>query len=167
MSGQSPTAATAPFASAMTTAMTQAQTAFDEFAKMFSTMKMPAVPDAETLMAAHKRNIEALTQANRIAMEGAQAVARRHMEIVQQTIGEMSDTMRALATTQAPQDKASKQAELLRRAYERTVEHTREMAELIRTSNSEALSLLNQRVVEAMEEVKALMHKAGTSAPSA
>lgn len=154
---------TSPFTDAMSTAMTQAQSAFDEFTKMFSTMKLPAVPDTEALLAAHKRNIEALTQANRVAMEGAQAVARRHMEIVQQTIAEMTDTMRAVAAAQAPGEKASKQAELLRRAYERAVEHTKEMAELIRSSNSEALQLLNQRVVEAMDEVKALVHKSSES----
>ena len=42
-------------------------------------------------VAANRRNIETLTAANRVAMEGAQAVARRNMEIMQQnlkTLGE-------------------------------------------------------------------------------
>lgn len=154
----------APFAHAMSTAMTQAQSAFDEFTKMFSGMKMPAMPDTEALLAAQKRNMEALTQANRVAMEGAQAVARKHMEIMQQSVAEMSETMRALTATTAPQDRATHQAELLRRAYERAVQHTKEMADLIRSTNTEAVELLNHRMVEAMNEMKALTH---TTTPTA
>ncbi len=36
-----------------------------------------------------------------------------------------------------------------------------EIADLIQRSNSEAVGLLNKRFTEAMEEVKALMAKAG------
>ncbi len=150
----------APFASAMTQAMSQAKSAADDFARMFADMKLPAMPDSEALMAAHKRNMDALTRANRAAMEGAQAVARRHMEITQQTMAEISETMRSLAATDAPGDRAAKQAELLKRAYERAVANTRELSELIQHANGEALSVLNQRFVEAMDEVKSLMHQA-------
>ena len=152
-------AAGAPFAQAMTSAMAQAKSAADDFARMFADIKLPAMPDSEALIAAHKRNMDALTQANRAAMEGAQTVARRHMEIMQQTMGEISETMRTLAATDAPQDRAAKQAELLKRAYERAVANTRELSELIQHANGEALSVLNQRFVEAMDEVKSLMHQ--------
>jgi hypothetical protein len=37
----------------------------------------------------------------------------------------------------------------------------KEVADLIQKSNSEALALLNRRFAEAMEEVKAMMNKAG------
>ena len=37
----------------------------------------------------------------------AQAVAKRHMEIMQQTMAELSETMRALASAEAPQAKAA------------------------------------------------------------
>ncbi len=146
----------APF----TQAMAQAKSAADEFARMFTDMKLPAVPDSEALMAAHKRNMDALTQANRAAMEGAQAVARRHMEIMQQTMAEITETMRALTASPTPQDRAAKQAELLKTAYERAVANTRELSELIKQANGEALKVLNQRFVEAVDEVKALMHQA-------
>ena len=62
---------------------------FGEFGKLFADMKMPAMPDMEAFVAASRRNMETLTAANRVALEGAQAVARRHMEIVQQKIGDL------------------------------------------------------------------------------
>jgi phasin family protein len=146
-----------------TQAMNQAKTAAEDFSRMFADMKMPAMPDMETVLTAHRRNMETLSAANRIALEGAQAVAKRHMEIMQQTMAELSETMRALAApSEAPQAKAAKQAELLKRAYERAVANTRELGDLIQRSNGEALELLNKRFVEAMDEVKALVEKAGS-----
>jgi phasin family protein len=79
---------------------------------------------------------------------------------MQQTMAELADTMRTLATAEAPQAKAAKQAELLKLAYERAVTNTRELSDLIQRSNGEALSLLNHRFTEAMDEVKTLMSQA-------
>ncbi len=105
--------------------------------------------------------MEALSAANRVALEGAQAVAQRHMEIMQQTMSELTEAMRALATADAPQAKAAKQAQLLKQAYERAVANAREMSELIQRANGEAIGVLNQRFAEAMDEVKTLAEKAG------
>ena len=54
--------------------------------KALGDMKLPAMPDIEVVLATHRRNLEALSEANRVALEGAQAVARRHMEIMQATM---------------------------------------------------------------------------------
>ncbi len=129
----------------------------EEFQRMLGEMKMPGMPDAEALMRAHQRNIEALSAANRIALEGAQAVAKRHMEIMQQTMGELSETVKALASGGGPQDKAAKQAELLKSAYERAVANTREMGELIQKANGEAMGALNQRVSDSIQELTQLI----------
>ena len=58
---------------------------FTDFGKLFADMKLPALPDMENFVTASRRNMETLTAANKVALEGAQAVARRHMEIMQQT----------------------------------------------------------------------------------
>ncbi len=147
---------------AMAQVMNQAKSAAEDFTRMFSDMKVPAMPDMEKLMNAQRRNMEAMSAANRIALEGAQAVAKRHMEIMQQTMSEMTETMRMLSSTEGTQAKAAKQAELLKRAYERAVSNTKELSDLIARSNGEAISMLNKRFAEAMDEVKQLMHQAET-----
>ncbi len=131
-----------------------------DFTKFFADMKLPALPDMEIFVAASRKNLETLSAANRIALEGAQAVARRHMEIVQSSMAELTEAMQALAAADAPQAKAAKQAELLKHAYQHAVTHMKELSDLIQQSNAEALSLINQRFVEAMDEVKALAEKA-------
>ena len=129
--------------------------------RMLAEFRLPGMPDMEQLAAAQRRNIEALSAANKVALEGAQAVAKRHMEILQQSMSEMTQAMQSMAGAQDPQAGASKQAEMLKSAYERAVGNMREVADLIQKSNSEALSLLNQRFTEAMDEVKAMTAKKG------
>src|SRR3712207_9338453 len=99
--------------------------------KMLAEWRVPGMPDVEQLAAAQRRNFEALSAANRVALEGAQAVAKRHMEILQQSMTEMTEAMRAMTTADAPQDKAAKQAEIARTAYERAVGNMKELADLI------------------------------------
>src|SRR5215213_4309313 len=129
---------------------------FSDFTKFFADMKLPAVTDMDAFVSASRRNIEALTAANRVALEGAQAVARRHMEIMQQSMSEMTEAMRSLTTAESPQARAAKQADLLKQAYERSVSNMKEIGDLIQSSHEEAMTLLNKRFTEAMDEVKKL-----------
>jgi phasin family protein len=133
----------------------------DEFMKLFAEFRMPQFGDLEGLAQAQRRNLEALTAANRVALEGAQAVARRHMEIVQSAMGEMTEAMRGMTGTENPQDRAARQAELLKSGYERAVSNMKEIADLIQKSNGEALEVLNRRFAEAMEELRQMAGKAG------
>ncbi len=136
-----------------------------EFSKLFADMKFPAMGGMDVFLSAQRRNMEVMSAANRVALEGAQAVARRHMEIMQQTMSEMSEGMRDLASPESPQARATRQAEMLKTSYERAVAHIKEIADLIQRSNEEALSMLNKRFTEALDEVKQLAAKSGV--PSA
>ena len=56
-------------------------------------------------------------------------------------------------------DKAAKQAALAKSTYEKAVANLQEIADLIQKSNNEALSVLNKRFAEAMDEVKGMVGK--------
>jgi phasin family protein len=131
----------------------------EDMMKMLAEFRLPAMPDLEGLAQAQRRNLEALSAANRIALEGAQAVGRRHVEILQSAMSEMTDAMRSMSGVESPQDRAARQAELLKAGYERAVANIQELADLIQKSNAEALALLNKRFTEAMEEVKGMAAK--------
>lgn len=138
---------------------------FGDMTRLFSEMRFPSMlPDAGVLMAAHRRNMDALSQANRLALEGAQAVARRHMEIMQQTMSELTEHVRELAGSDNPQKKAARQAELVKQSYEHAVANIRELSDLIQRSNTEALALLDQRFKESLDEIKKLIEKTGEKA---
>ena len=135
---------------------------FGDMTRMFSEMRFPSMlPDTGVLMAAHRRNMDVLSQANRLALEGAQAVARRHMEIMQQSMTELTEHVRELAGSDNPKAKAARQAELVKQSYEHAVAHIRELSDLIQRSNTEALQLLDSRFREAIDEIKQLLEKSG------
>ena len=135
-----------------------------EYSRMFSDMKMasvPGMPDMDSFLSLHRKNLEVLTAANKVALEGAQTVARRHMEIMQETMQEVSDAMRDLTAAESPQAKAARQTEKMKQSYERAVANVKELADLIQRSNGEALNMLHQRFTEAMDEVKRLTESSG------
>ena len=140
-------------------AQNQASAMGNEFVKMFADLRMPGLPDMQGLMDAHRRNLETIAAAYRVATEGAQAVTRRQMEIMQQSMQDVGETMRQLASTEAPQAKAARQAELLKASYEKAIGNMRELRDLMQRSNGEAVELINRRFVESMDEVRALMDK--------
>jgi phasin family protein len=127
-----------------------------DMTKFFAEFRMPAMPDMTELAKAQQKNLEAITAANKVALEGARAFAERHMQIVQQSMAEMQDAMRSMASPGDPQQQAAKQAEMAKAAYERATAQMQELADLIQKSSGEALSVLHTRFAEAMEEVKKL-----------
>lgn len=133
---------------------------FGDFSRVFADLKFPAMPDVNALVTAAQRNMDVFTAANRIALEGAQAVARRHTEIMQQSMAEMTEAMRALAGNDTPQQKAARQAELLKQGYEHAVANMKELHDLMQKSHEEAMGLLSRRFTEAMEEIRTLSGKA-------
>ncbi len=135
-----------------------------EMTRRFTELRFPTmIPDSSALLAAHRRNMEVLSNANRLALEGAQAVARRHMEIMQQTMTELSEHVRELSASESPQAKAARQAELVKKSYERAVSNIKDLSELIQHSNTEALQVLSERFREAMDEIKGLLEKSEPS----
>ena len=128
---------------------------------MLADFRLPGMPDMEALASAQREPRSPFPAANRVALEGAQAVARRHMEILQSAMAEMTDAVKQMSSQETPQAKAARQAEMLKSAYEKAVGNMREVADLIQKSNTEALGLLNQRFTEAMDEVKTLVAKKG------
>jgi len=136
------------------------ETMFDmDITKMMAEFTLPHV-DVEAMVAAQRKNIETLSAANRLALEGMQAVAKRNMEIMQQTMADLTEAMKAIASSEAPQAKAAKQAELFKAGYEKAMLNMRELQDMVQKVSGETLGLLNKRVAEALDEVKAMMASA-------
>ena len=127
--------------------------------KLLGDFKVPGL-DVETLVASQRKNIEALTQANKLAFEGVQAVFKRQVEILRQTLEESAVVAKELVEPGTPQDKAIRQTELAKDAFERSLSNARELSEIIAKSNAEAFELLNKRFTQVLDEVKDSINKA-------
>ncbi len=124
-----------------------------DITKYVGDMKVPGV-DVEGIVASQRKNIEALTQANKLAFEGVQAVFKRQVEIVRQALEESANVAREMVEAATPQDKAIRQTELVKEAFERALANSRELSEIIAKSNSEAFELLNRRFTQVLDEIK-------------
>ena len=123
-----------------------------EFSNALKQYKLPNV-DLDSVVASQKKNMEALTSANRVAFEGLQAVARRQAEILQETMNEASKAVDALAKAGSPPEIAAKQAELIKSAFERALSNMRELAELVAKSNLDARNTVNSRISASLDEM--------------
>jgi len=124
-----------------------------DFSKALSDFRVPGI-DVDAVVAAQRKNIEALTQANQLAVEGVQAVARRQVEIARQAIDEFQAIVREFATPGSPEDRIAKQAEYSKQALEKGIANARELTEMVTKANTEAFNVLNKRVTESFEEVR-------------
>lgn len=122
-----------------------------DFAKVADQFKMPGL-DAQALVEYQKRNLEAFASANKIALEGFQAVIRRQAEIVRKNVEDASKALSDLNAAETPQDKLVKQVELAQEAYEAAVANLKELTEMYSKSNGEAANLISSRVTESFGE---------------
>jgi phasin family protein len=118
-----------------------------DFTKLLGKYKFPGV-DFSTIVEREKKNIDALTQANKIAFEGWQALIRRQAEILQET---MSQTM-ALA---GKKDAAKDAAEVAKLGFEKALSNMRELAEMATKSQTEAFEVVRKRISENVKEAQA------------
>ncbi len=130
----------------------------DEFAKIAAKYKMPGV-DMSAIVDSQRKNLEALTAANRVAMEGVQAVAKRQAEILQETMDEVSTVLDKVTKAGSPTDAASTQAEFAKTAFEKALSNMRELAEMVAKSNNEATQAINTRISETLDEIKDMAMK--------
>lgn len=131
-----------------------------DFAKFFSSLNLlPNFPEVTALVETQKKNLAALTAANKLIFEGAQAITQRQIEVVRRQVTDATEAARVLATTVNPQERARLQTELVKEAYEKSVSDLKEVEDLLRKSSTEALGLVHARVLEAVDEVRAVVDK--------
>src|SRR5271170_6974843 len=97
--------------------------------KAFAGFNLPAI-DTESMMASQRKNMEALTQANQLAVEGVQAVTRRQVELAREAFEGASAALRDLVSPGAPEDRFAKNAALAKDVFEKGLANAREIAEL-------------------------------------
>ena len=112
--------------------------------------------DIAAIVASQKKNIEALAQANQIAVGGAQKVISRQITLATETLDECSAMISNLFQPNGSSENwLSKQAEFSRHAVEKGLANTREIVETVSQVNTQAFDVIGKRITEALYEVGA------------
>lgn len=124
-----------------------------DFQSMFNNAKIPGF-DVEAILAAQKKNVDAIIGANQIVAEGYQAVAKRQLEIAQSTIQDTQSRVADLMSSASPEQRVAKQADFVKTGIEQASQSVHEMSEVMRKSQTEAFALIKRRMDEGVEEIK-------------
>lgn len=126
--------------------------------KMFADFRFRPF-DVEAVWAAQRRNIEALSQANQLAVEGVHAFAKRQIELTQQTLEDVSTHWREMVQPSSTEDRIAKQTEFTKKMIDKGLSHGREVAALAAKAGTEASEVLQKRTAESFDEMKAFACK--------
>ena len=110
--------------------------------------------DMKNLMESSRKTIQAITEAQQIAIESMQTIAQRQSEILSQFVQDQSAIARDIVNEGTPEEKIARSAELMRKAYEKTISGSREVADMLNKSTREATDVINNRVTNALNEIK-------------
>jgi phasin family protein len=127
-----------------------------DYSKMFANGKAPSF-DFEAAFASQRKNVEALTAANQLAFQGAQAVFRRQVELVREAFDKFGAVSKDFVAPGSAEEKLAKQAELSKVAFESALANAREIGELVQKTSEDAIEVISKRVAANFDEVKAAL----------
>jgi phasin family protein len=117
-------------------------------------------PEVKTMFASQHKNVEAMMQANRLALDAVQTVWRRQLDFNQKAVEGLTALVDDFAPAPGPlNEKFAKHVEYSKQAFERNLANTRELTELATKATSDAINIINQRFCEGLGEVRSTQEK--------
>ena len=129
--------------------------ALGDLTKMLEQFKLPGV-DTKEIVEARRKDIDALVQANQAIYEGMQALANKQGELLKKSMEDIQSAVKGAAGGVGVGD-PGKQGELARKAYEKVLGDMKDLAEIARKSQTDAMAKITQRGTEHLDEVKRMM----------
>jgi phasin family protein len=130
----------------------------DMFRKLGEQLKVPAF-DMSRIMEHHQKNLDAMGRSWQAMASGATAVANKQREIFEATVRDVTQMATSYHPTGSPQEIFNKQAEFAKRALDASINNTHDIAELVQQSGTDALRIIQERMQESYEEIKASLEK--------
>ncbi len=138
----------------------ETQSLVDIVRQFGSDLGLPKV-DIDKLVENHRKNFEALTQTALVASNGLKSLATKQKEMVESAFREALDLTRNFKPSGDPQQILAKQREIVGKALDAAIDHTKEIADQVSKSQAEALNIASDRIVASIAELRASFEKAG------
>lgn len=115
----------------------------------------------EAMMAAHRKNIEAMTAVNQAVFESIQGLAARQAELMRQGLIETTGMVKAMmASPAAPREHIMRHADASKATVDKCMDNARHIAETIATCNRQAVETVSRRLSEGLDELRDMMKTA-------
>lgn len=135
------------------------KTASNPFGDLTTMLEQFAVPgvDLSSFMDARRKDVEALTEANKAAYEGLQALARTQADMLAQAMQTMQQSAAGLTAGKAGVPDVAKQAETAAQAWQKMLADMKQLAEMAQKSQADAVASLTARVKENVQEAQQML----------
>lgn len=130
----------------------------NDFTKQFANFKLPGF-DADAVMGAQKKNMDALVEANKAAAAGYQDLFKKQIAVFEETVAEAQKHMKSFDTTKLDAEAAKAQAELAKAAFEKALANMQALAESAQKANANAYEIVSARIQESLVELRDMAAK--------
>ncbi len=122
-----------------------------DIGKMFEQLKFPGV-DMSSIVESRRKDIEALVQANQVALKGVASIADKQAEFLQAVMADVGAKLKSASEGGASSATAM---DLAKQSVDKALAAMRHLAVTTTKSQSEAIDLINARAKASLEEIRA------------
>jgi phasin family protein len=124
----------------------------EDLKKLIEKFQLPSV-DIDALIDWQRRDMEALTEANRQASEGLKALVERRNEILRESLAEWQAAVKDATSAEA----ITKRAEAAKQGVHKAIANFRELSEMEAQSRNNAWKIVQERMQENMATLQKLL----------
>jgi phasin family protein len=124
----------------------------EDLKKLIEKSQLPSV-DIDALIDWQRRDMEALTEANRQASEGLKALVERRNEILRETLTEWQAAVKDATSAEA----ITKRADAAKQGVQKAIANFRELSEMEAQSRNNAWKIVQERMQENMATLQKLL----------
>jgi phasin family protein len=132
--------------------MVEQSNPFTDLAKLIEHFKVPGI-DLSAVIASGRKDMEALVEANKAAFQGVRALALKQKEMLTEAMHKIQECATHAGASSPP----AKQAEMARDAYHKVLVDMKELADIVRKSQAQAMTQVTDRAIEHLRELKRMI----------
>jgi phasin family protein len=130
----------------------------DMFRKLGEQLKVPPF-DMGRMMEHHQKNLDAIARSWQAVAGGAQEIARKQQEIFETAVRDVTAMVQDYQPGGPPHEAMARHAEFVKKVIEAAISNTRDIAQLTQQSATDAMAIVQQRMTESFEEIRAAVEK--------
>ena len=130
----------------------------DMFKNLGEQLKIPSF-DVKKIMEQQQKNLEAMAKSWQAMAGGANEIAKKQREIFEEAVKDVTAMAQEYKPGGSPQEIIAKQTEFAKKAMEAAIANTRDIAELVQKSSTEAFKIVQDRMKESYDEIRSTVEK--------
>jgi phasin family protein len=130
----------------------------DMFKNLGEQLKLPQV-DVAKIMEHHQKNLDAMTKSWQAMASGASEIAQKQRAVFEEAVKDVTEMVKEYKPGGSAQEIMAKQSEFAKKAMEAAIANTRDIAQLVQKSSTEAFKIVQDRMKESYEEIRKSVEK--------